>query len=301
MIEIRFDDNDQLGLLSALSGKPTMNNNCYYIAGRSATFTDTRPGSILESAGLSAWQSHIGGDSGSIEADPALGADYMPTNPLCAGMGILPGYTAQPTPSSPAMANFKQDKIYDPGQFTDINENDWYGANQQNVIAIAYEYGLMQGSGNNFNPKGDISVAEAITVAARVHRVYSTGADDLVQSGSPWYRVYTDYAIENGIITANAFPNYSRAATRAEMAYIFSGALPKTEFPSQNTVNSLPDVDSGTPYSDAIFMLYRAGVLTGGGTQGTYNPGNNITRAEAASIISRVILPDMRASNRTYG
>jgi len=87
MIEIRFDDNDQLGPLSALAGNPLMSNNCYYIAGKSASFIDYRPGSTLENAGLSAWQSHISGDSGSIEADPAFDADYMPTNPNCAGMG----------------------------------------------------------------------------------------------------------------------------------------------------------------------------------------------------------------------
>jgi len=41
----------------------------------------------LENAGLSAWQSHISGDSGSLEVDPALDAELLPTNPLCAGMG----------------------------------------------------------------------------------------------------------------------------------------------------------------------------------------------------------------------
>ena len=86
MVEIRYAD--ELGGMSALDGKPTMNNNCYYIAGKSATFTDRRPGSILENAGLSEWKSHIGSDSGSLEADPALDADYMPANAQCAGMGI---------------------------------------------------------------------------------------------------------------------------------------------------------------------------------------------------------------------
>ena len=74
--------------IPALEGKPTMNDNCYYVAGKSAKFTDNRPGSKLDNAGLTAWQSHIDGDSGSIEADPALDGDYMPTNADCAGMGI---------------------------------------------------------------------------------------------------------------------------------------------------------------------------------------------------------------------
>ena len=86
MIEIRYAN--ELGGLSALDGKITINNNCYYIAGKSAAFTDNRPGSVLKNASLSAWQSHINGDNGSIEVNPSLDADYMPTNLQCAGMGI---------------------------------------------------------------------------------------------------------------------------------------------------------------------------------------------------------------------
>ncbi|MCL1851328.1 MAG: right-handed parallel beta-helix repeat-containing protein [Bacteroidetes bacterium] len=88
MIEIRYDNNSQLGPLSALSGNPTMNNNCYYIAGKSATFYDYRPTSLLESGNLAAWKSHINGDNGSIEVDPSLNVNYMPTNVQCVGMGI---------------------------------------------------------------------------------------------------------------------------------------------------------------------------------------------------------------------
>jgi len=87
MIEIRYAN--ELGGLSALAGNPTMNNNCYYIAGKSATFTDNRPGSTLQNAGFSAWKARISGDNGSLEVNPALDANYMPTNTLCADMGIL--------------------------------------------------------------------------------------------------------------------------------------------------------------------------------------------------------------------
>ena len=88
MIEIRYATGVYSFGLSALDGKPTMDNNCYYIAGESASFTDNRPGSTLENAGLAAWKSHIGGEGSSLEVDPALDADYMPTNAQCAGMGI---------------------------------------------------------------------------------------------------------------------------------------------------------------------------------------------------------------------
>ena len=86
MIEIRYAN--ELGGMSALDGSPVMYSNCYYVAGKSAVFTDRRPRSILEDAGLAAWQFHIGGDDGSLEVDPALDDDYVASNPQCAGMGI---------------------------------------------------------------------------------------------------------------------------------------------------------------------------------------------------------------------
>ena len=88
MIEIRYDNNSQLGILSALEGKPTMDYHCYCVVGKNATFVDNRPDSKLENGKLADWQKHINGDTHSIEVNPSLGADYMPTNAQCNEMGI---------------------------------------------------------------------------------------------------------------------------------------------------------------------------------------------------------------------
>ena len=206
-----------------------------------------------------------------------------------------------------SMGNFMQANAYSPGQFTDVNEDLWYGYNKEKSIATAYEYGLMRGSSaTTFNPAGSMTVAEAITVAARVHRIYTTGADDFVQAGSPWYQVYLDYATDNRIFSASNFftaAGYDRDVSRAEMAYIFSQSLSAAEFVPQNIVDSLPDVNiyGIFNYSAEILMLYRAGVLSGSDSQGTFHPFDVISRAEAAAIISRVILPEMRGSGKTFG
>ena len=203
--------------------------------------------------------------------------------------------------ASPSMSNFIKARTYNNGQFSDVTESAWYGTGQQGVIATAFEYGLMNGnSATTFNPAGNISVAESLAVAARVHSIYNGGNGDFTQ-GSPWYQVYVDYARANGINISDDFTNYTRAATRAEMAYIFARSIPTAQFTSQNTVSSLPDVSADTPHSESILTLYRAGVLTGSDADGTFNPGNNINRAEAAAIISRIILPDTRVSGKTYG
>jgi parallel beta-helix repeat protein len=88
MIDIRYATGVYSFGLSGLDGKPKMHDNCYFVAGKSATFTDNRPDNKLEKAGLAAWQSHTGADNGSLEVDPALDDDYMPANKQCAEMGI---------------------------------------------------------------------------------------------------------------------------------------------------------------------------------------------------------------------
>jgi len=203
--------------------------------------------------------------------------------------------------ASRRMLGFIRTHSYARGQFTDVNENAWYGLNREKAVANAFEYGLMRGnSATIFNPGGNVTVAEAIAIASRVHIIFSEGSDSLVQ-GSPWYKVYVDYAIENAIIEDDDFSDYTAYVTRAGMAYIFSRSLPPVEFAARNTVNSLPDVDSNTPYCESILMLYRAGVFAGNDTQGTFNPGSLILRAEAAALITRVILHSERVSGRTFG
>ena len=88
-----------------------------------------------------------------------------------------------------------------------------------------------------------MTIAKAVTIVARVHNIYNV-SNGIFTQGSTWYKVYVDYCIANGIIGAGTFSDYNKAATRAEMAYIFSRALPAAEFASQNTVNALPDVRS---------------------------------------------------------
>ena len=80
------------------------------------------------------------------------------------------------------------------------------------------------------------------------------------------------------------------------MAYIFASTLPVNELPQINTVKSLPDVNSSTKYQDSIFLLYRAGIITGNDSVGTFAPETNITRAQAAAIITRIALPAERKS-----
>ena len=197
--------------------------------------------------------------------------------------------------TEPSMTNFDKAQSYKPGQFPDISENEWFGFNKQRVVCKVYELGLMQGKGAMFDPNAGVTLAEAVTMAARLNNIYSGGDWEFHQS-SPWYYTHLEYAVYKDIVGFETFKDLAKSATRGEMAYIFARALPEGEFAAINKIDALPDVNSGTPYQSEILRLYKSGILTGNDAYGTFGPNETITRAQAAAIITRIAIPSERVS-----
>lgn len=187
------------------------------------------------------------------------------------------------------MSNFSTSGSY-PG-FNDVSSSVWYYSD----VKTACKLGLFNGYPSGiFSPKGNITIAEAIKVAAVVRATYDGEAAPSNGTSGNWYDNYISYAKSKGIIGSGDFSNYGKSAKRNEMAYIFSKALPSSEYAAINNVSELPDVTSSTKYSNNIFTLYNAGILQGDDDYGTFRPTDNITRAEVAAIINRVALVDNR-------
>jgi len=74
-ISIRYDEEDELGKMSALEGMPNTDYNLYYPANGNCAFTDMRPGSELAQGTFAQWQAHTGGEAHSLTANPRLTAD----------------------------------------------------------------------------------------------------------------------------------------------------------------------------------------------------------------------------------
>ena len=67
-VAIRWQEEDELGQLSALDGNPGTNWNGYYNAGSTCRYVDERPGSPLGDGGsLASWQSYEDADASSLE------------------------------------------------------------------------------------------------------------------------------------------------------------------------------------------------------------------------------------------
>jgi len=190
--------------------------------------------------------------------------------------------------------NFGQVNDYKDGQFSDVSSDKWYSSN----VATAYNLGLMVGSSRTaFNLLGNVTIAEAITMASRLHCIFYSGFENFTQDGGIWYNIYVTYAANNGI-TTKIYDSYTRAATRAEFADIFANALPPEALLKINTVdnNAIPGVSVSESYAQSVYLLYRAGIIVGSDNAGTFNAMSSINRAEAAAIVTRMADISMRQS-----
>lgn len=168
--------------------------------------------------------------------------------------------------------------------FSDVPSNAWYYGDVNDV----QKYGLFNGVGDNrFDPQGKLTLAQAITLAARTHAVLNKRT--ISNTGNPWYQPYLNYAIQNGIYATSEYgTNYNVGCSRMAMAVLFQRVFPKSTEQNLNTVTSLPDVqNSGS--GAAVFYLYRQGILTGNDEYGTFKPDSGISRAETAAILNRVM------------
>lgn len=191
-----------------------------------------------------------------------------------------------------SLSNFAKNRSYTSGQFTDVPSSAWYA----DRVKAAYEYGLMSGTGNSlFQPSRNITIAEAIVIASQLHNTYYSNGNTF-QGNEIWYQPYVDYALSNRIIT-QSYSNYNTPISRSEFAIIMSNAFPDAALAQINTVqdNAIPDVAAGSNYYNAVYRLYRAGVISGVGSTRKYNPDAQITRAEVATILGNMVDTNLRS------
>ena len=209
---------------------------------------------------------------------------------LCAVMllGMIPASAS--AAGTAGFDNFKKVNTYTDGKFSDVKAGDWYADN----VKAAYELDLMIGQGAKFGVDSDVTIAETVTLAARLHSIYS-GDGRTFEQGSVWYQVYADYVEEKNIFDLSGL-DMKASATRAQYAAILSAALPDEALKSINNVadDAIPDAKTGDAYAAAIYKLYRAGILTGTDSKGTYQPDVKIKRSEVSAIVTRMADQSLR-------
>lgn len=180
--------------------------------------------------------------------------------------------------------------------FLDADESAWYGSQQQGVIKSVVQLGIMNGyTDGTFHPIGNITLSEAIKMAAVVHATCNNQTISFSASdGGEWYDAYLNYCVKNRIVSSDEYSSLDAYATRAQIAHIFAKATSDFAVVNDIDYDYIPDVSERSEYADEILALYRAGILTGDERTRAFRPSDTITRAEAAAIISRVALPTTR-------
>ena len=237
---------------------------------------------------------------------PSPNPTPSPTPETQPGQDPAPDPTPEAQPDqAPTLDNFNRTRTYAAGTFTDVAAGRWYA----DWVARAYEYGIISGvSAYRFDPAGNLTGAQALTIAARIHSIYKYGAeaaeskiDAFEAEGGYWYDKFVLYAKAEKLVGNEFDGKLHTPITRAEMLFAWSKVLQATDMQRTNTVNNLPDVDESTLYHDTIIMFYEAGIVSGADASGTFHPGNNISRAEAAAIFLRLVENNARASDQTFG
>ena len=159
---------------------------------------------------------------------------------------------------------------------------------------VGSKYFLSGYPDNTFKPNGSMTRAEVCTVVARLLTTESeiakprdTKITDIKKDD--WYYGYVTYLEELGYIGAiigkdGSFrPN--DAVTRAEFVKIVHDAEAFETKPASNTFS---DVSEGAQFSEAIYSAAASGIVNGY-PDGTFLPSKTLSRAEIATILSRII------------
>ena len=192
-----------------------------------------------------------------------------------------------------SLNHFKVQHTYAGGQFWDVQNHAWYAMSVQ----AGYEYGILSGkTAAAFSPGDGLTYAEAVKTAACLNSIYYTGKANFA-AASVWYKPYVDYALKKGILDAPV-SDAGTYITRAQYADMIARALPAAAYLEMNMIpdNTIPDVMISDSFGTSVYILYRAGVLTGCDSFGTFRPHEPLNRAEAAAVIARASSTEFRKS-----
>lgn len=170
-------------------------------------------------------------------------------------------------------------------QFKDIKESDWFVNTVSKLIGIGGINGYPDGT---FRPNNKITKAEFTTLL-----VSTLGHEDLSKTGTHWASGYIDKAEDIGLIDNNELRNIDSTISRNEMAKMCANALDyigekhdtnRNIYKSQiKDFNKIPN-----KYQDYVLKAYAKGIISGY-PDGTFRGNNGLTRAEASSVVIRVI------------
>jgi hypothetical protein len=174
--------------------------------------------------------------------------------------------------------------------YSDVRAGHW----AYEAVSAMRDAGVITGyPDGSFKPAGLVTYGEFIKMAYVAAVGEDPGAGD---AGKDWARPYYDAALEADYFTGYDIspPVLGDAIPRGDAALILSRILGDAEsFDSPALREKIGDVDVDTKNMYDILKVYAAGLITGY-PDATFRPEGRLTRAEAATVIYRLVDADER-------
>ena len=230
--------------------------------------------------------SQVGGGSGGSGGGGGGGA----------GGGMASGGAA----TTPVIGETEKDTVYsdelDPVEtvttnvYNDVKETDWY----YDAVKTLTSKGIVSGDGTGyFYPTNNVTREQFVKMILEAIEVEVTAGDVSfadVTSGA-WYEAYIATAVSKGIVNGVGDGKFGVGTniTRQDMAVLIERVLNFKNIEVEKAeVEPFADASSVADYAkDAVANMKAIGLIKG--YDNNYNPKDNLTRAEAATVISTLL------------
>lgn len=170
--------------------------------------------------------------------------------------------------------------------FIDTNSQDWFIDDLSVLVKLKVISGYPDGS---FRPDNYIQKSEFIKTL-----ISSIGYTDIEKTYKHWASGYIDKALDLKIINEENLIDLNKPITRYEMATIISNTLElkKESIPSdiyeyKHMIKDIDEINDESLYN-SVLTTYVKGIISGY-PDGSFSGNRNLSRAEASSIILRLI------------
>lgn len=202
---------------------------------------------------------------------------------LALTLGITPALAAESAAENAPLPSFTD-------VLPDGTGDTWY---DYESIQICAEAGILQGSGDLFDPCGTLTVGETAVIAARFY-AQTTGEPPAEPAhGEEWYEPAMAVMEETEAIYFMGDSPMSvdplAPITREGFVHAVASGVPIGYMPVLSHFSVLPDTDNMI-----VLLFYNAGLLSGVDKYGTFDGDKTLTRAEAAVILARILEPERR-------
>lgn len=178
--------------------------------------------------------------------------------------------------------------------FSDVPSNHWAA---QPIMEMT-EQGLFSGTTAPVNGVGtfapDATMTRGAFLTVLTRWLFGDELDAMsAVPGAPWWQNNYTLALQNGLLKDKELEgDLDKAMNRQEMAVVLARAAQGLGLAPDTLVSesAIPDWYSiGEGYREGVRFSYSMGFIGGVDSKGTFNPNGTLTRAQAATVVYRLL------------